>query len=199
MTVTIGRRELLAALGGAAAAWPLAARAQQPAMPVLGYLDSYAAESTSIFLAAFRAGLSETGYIEGRNLVVIEYRYANNDTDRLPELAADLIRHRAAVIVTPFGTAATLAAKRVTTTIPIVFMTSADPVKDGLVASFCGNVTGLSIMSVELGAEISGFPATKITEVRKMDDVLIFREIDAERLVVGDIDRSDDGTARLIK
>ena len=101
MTVSIGRRELLVALGGAVAAWPLAARAQQPAMPVVGYLDSYAAESTSVFLAAFRAGLSETGYIEGRNLV-IEYRYANNDTDRLPELAADLIRHRVAVIVTPF-------------------------------------------------------------------------------------------------
>jgi len=152
------RREFMTLLGGAAAAWPLAARAQQPAMPVVGYLDSYAAESTSIFLAAFRAGLSETGYIEGRNLV-IEYRYANNDTDRLPELAADLIRHRAAVIVTPFGTAATLAAKSVTRTIPIVFMTSADPVKDGLVDSFNrpgGNVTGLSIMSVELGAKRLG-------------------------------------------
>src|SRR5262245_64423105 len=154
----VRRREFITLLGGAAAAWPLAARAQQAAMPVVGYLDSYAAESTSVFLAAFRAGLSETGYIEGRNLV-IEYRYANNDTDRLPELAADLIRHRAAVIVTPFGTAATLAAKSVTRTIPIVFMTSADPVKDGLVDSFNrpgGNVTGLSIMSVELGAKRLG-------------------------------------------
>ena len=153
----IRRREFITLLGGAAT-WPLSARAQQAAMPVVGYLDSYAAESTSIFLAAFRAGLSETGYIEGRNLV-IEYRYANNDTDRLPELAADLIRHRVAVIVTPFGTAATLAAKSVTRTIPIVFMTSADPVKDGLVDSFNrpgGNVTGLSIMSVELGAKRLG-------------------------------------------
>ena len=152
------RREFILALGSAVAAWPLAARAQQAAMPVVGYLDSYATESASVFLAAFRAGLSETGYIEGRNLV-IEYRYANNDTDRLPELAADLIRHRVAVIVTPFGTAATLAAKSVTRTIPIVFMTSADPVKDGLVDSFNrpgGNVTGLSIMSVELGAKRLG-------------------------------------------
>jgi putative tryptophan/tyrosine transport system substrate-binding protein len=154
MASHIGRRKFLATLGGAAA-WPIAAQAQQAAIPVVGYLDSYTAESTSIFLAPFRAGLSETGYIEGRN-VVIEYRYANNDTDRLPELAADLIRHRAAVIVTPFGTAATLAAKSVTTTIPIVFMTSADPVKDGLVASLSrpgGNITGFSSFDPEIGGK----------------------------------------------
>src|SRR5947209_4792022 len=123
------RREFITLIGGAAA-WPLAAGAQQPAMPVVGYLDFYAAEPTSIFLAAFRNGLSETGYIEGHN-VAIEYRYANNDKDRLPELAAELIQHRVAVIVTPFGTVAALAAKGATTTIPIVFMTSADPVQAG--------------------------------------------------------------------
>jgi len=150
----MNRRECILALGGAAA-WPLEARAQQPAMPVVGYLDFYAAEPTGIFLAAFRNGLSEAGYIEGHN-VAIEYRYANNDKDRLPELAAELIQHRVAVIVTPFGTVAALVAK---TTIPIVFMTSADPVQEGLVASFNrpgGNVTGLSIMSVELGAKRLG-------------------------------------------
>ena len=127
-------------------------------MPVVGYLDFYSAEPTGIFLAAFRKGLSEAGYVEGRN-VTIEYRHANTNTDRLPELVADLIQRHVAVIVTPFGTAAALAAKSATTMIPIVFMTSADPVQEGLVASFNrpgGNVTGLSIMSVQLGAKRLG-------------------------------------------
>ena len=151
------RREFITLLSGAAA-WPVAAQAQQPAMPVVGYLDVYAPEPTGIFLAAFRNGLSEVGYLEGRN-VAIEYRYANSDNARLPELASDLVRRGVAVIVAPFGTAAVRAAKSATTTIPIVFMTSADPVQEGLVTTFNrpgGNVTGLSTMNVELGAKRLG-------------------------------------------
>jgi putative tryptophan/tyrosine transport system substrate-binding protein len=151
------RREFITLLSGAAA-WPVAARAEQPAMPVVGYLDVYAPEPTGIFLAAFRNGLSEVGYLEGRN-VAIEYRYANSDNARLPELASDLVRRGVAVIVAPFGTAAVRAAQSATTTIPIVFMTSADPVQEGLVTSFNrpgGNVTGLSTMNVELGAKRLG-------------------------------------------
>jgi putative tryptophan/tyrosine transport system substrate-binding protein len=146
----VRRREFILALGSAAA-WPLAARAQQPAMPVIGFLGSETPELFADRMRALRQGLSETGCVEGRN-VTIEYRYANNQIDRLPKLAADLIRRRVSIIVTPFGTAAALAAKSSTTTIPIVFVTSANPVQEGLVASFNrpgGNVTGLSTMNVE--------------------------------------------------
>jgi ABC-type uncharacterized transport system substrate-binding protein len=185
MASYIGRRKFLATLGGAAVAWPLSARAQQPAMPVVGYLDFYAAEPTGIFLAAFRKGLSETGYIEGRNLA-IEYRYANTDKERLPELVADLIRRRVAVIVTPFGTAAALAAKSATTTIPIVFMTDADPTQTGLVASYNrpgGNVTGLSIMNVELGAKRLGLLHELIPQARRVAAFINPNSLIAEPLI----------------
>ena len=178
------RREFITYLSGAAA-WPLVAGAQQPAMPVIGYLDTYAPEPTGIFLAAFRKGLSETGYVEGRN-VAIEYRYANNENERLPELAADLIRRRVAVIVTPFGTVAVLAAKSATATIPILFMTSADPVQEGLVASFNrpgGNVSGLSTMNVELGAKRLGLLHELIPKTLRIAAFINPTSSIAERLI----------------
>ena len=154
MTVTIGRRKLLAALGGAAAAWPLAARAQQPAMPVIGYLNFGSPESDTPRLTGLRRGLNESGYVEGRNFV-IEYRWAGNQVDRLPALAADLVQLRVAVIVAA-GSLPALAAKAATTTIPIVFLVGADPTQLGLVASLNrpgGNLTGVNVFNGELGAK----------------------------------------------
>jgi putative ABC transport system substrate-binding protein len=149
------RREFLTVFGGAAVASPLTARAQQPKMPVVGYLHASSPETNAHLVAAFRKGLSETGYIEGRN-VAIEFRWAQDDLSRLPELAADLARREVAVIVTPASTTAAKAAKSATSTIPIVFSAGADPVQVGLVDSFNrpgGNVTGLSFINVELGAK----------------------------------------------
>ena len=154
MTVTIGRRELLATLGGAAAAWPLAARAQRAALPVIGYLNFGSPESDASRLTGLRRGLNQSDYVEGRNLV-IEYRWAGNQADRLPALAADLVKLRVAVIVSP-GVQSTLAAKAATTSIPIVFGVSNDPMRLGLVASLNrpgGNLTGINSFATELGAK----------------------------------------------
>jgi putative ABC transport system substrate-binding protein len=153
MASCIRRRKFLATLG-AAAAWPRAARAQQPAMPVVGYLNFGSPESDTFRLTGLRRGLNETGYAEGRNLV-IEYRWAGNQADRLPALAADLVRLRVTVIATA-GLLPALAAKAATTSIPIVFSVAADPVQLGLVASLNrpgGNLTGFNSFHGELGAK----------------------------------------------
>jgi putative tryptophan/tyrosine transport system substrate-binding protein len=153
MTISIGRRELISALGGAAVAWPLAARAQQPALPVVGFLRSTSLAPFENLVLAFGEGLKQAGFVDGQN-VKIEYRYAENQRDRLPALVADLAHLPVAVLVVNSGAAA--AAKAATTAIPIVFAAGADPVKDGLVASLNrpgGNMTGVTWLGSQVGAK----------------------------------------------
>jgi putative tryptophan/tyrosine transport system substrate-binding protein len=177
------RREFLTLLGGAAAAWPLAARAQQPAMPIVGFLNSSTADDFAPLLAAFRRGLNEAGLVERRD-VAFEYRWADNHYDRLPALAAELVRIPAAVLVAN-GITAAVAAKRATSTIPIVFETGGDPVRFGLVASLNrpgGNATGVASLEkvllakrfelmreLVIGAEVIAFLVNPNNAVAELD------------------------------
>jgi putative ABC transport system substrate-binding protein len=181
------RRDFIAALGGAAV-WPPAARAQQPAIPVIGFLETGSAQPVAHLIAAFRKGLSEAGYVEDRNLRA-EYRFAEGQVDRLPALAAELVRRQAAVIITPGSTPGAQAARAATSTIPIVFSMGGDPVALGLVASLNrpgGNLTGVTFIAVELVPKRLGLLHELLPQAIRLA-VLIDSKSPYAESIVGDV------------
>jgi ABC-type uncharacterized transport system substrate-binding protein len=191
------RREFITLVGGAVTAWPLAVRAQESKLPIVGYLG---AESPTLFadgLRGFHQGLSETGYIEAKN-VAIEYRWAEGHNDRLPAIAFDLVRRQVAVIVTPGSTTAAHAAKAATTTIPIVFQIATDPVAVGLVSSLArpgGNLTGITSLNVEVGSKLLEL----LHEVVPAATVVALLVNPTNRILTENISRNVEAAARVLR
>src|SRR6266568_4018954 len=149
------RRDFIKAIAGSSVAWPLAARAQQPTLPLVGFINGFSADASARYVAAFRKGLNETGYVEGQN-VTVEYHFLDGQYDHLPTLMADLVRRQVGVIATPGSNAGTLAAKAATGTVPIVFSVAEDPVQLNLVSSLArpgGNATGINFFNAEVTAK----------------------------------------------
>jgi ABC-type uncharacterized transport system substrate-binding protein len=186
MAIDIGRRELITALGGAALAWPLVAHAQQPAMPVIGYLAQGTPEATTALVAAVRQGLGEAGLVEGQNYTS-EFRWARYDVDRLPGLAIDLVQRRVAVIIVLGTPPAARAAKTATTEIPIVFAMGTDPVRAGLVSSLNhpgGNVTGISTMNLDLGPKWVGLLHELLPAAKRFAVLVNIENADSARSMI---------------
>ena len=183
---SVQRRDFITLLGGAAAAWPLAARAQQPAMPVIGYFSARVPETDQAMLAAFRRGLGETGYVEGRN-VAIEFRWGGGDYAALPAMAADLARRQVAVIATSGGLPSARAAQAATATIPIVFLVGSDPVQEGLVASLNrpgGQITGLATFANSLIAKELGLLHDLVPSASKIGMLVDLNDSEHESAII---------------
>jgi ABC-type uncharacterized transport system substrate-binding protein len=183
------RREFITLLGGAAAAWPLAAHAQQPTMPVIGFMSGRGAKDSEYLVAAFRQGLAETGFVEGQT-VTIEYRWADGDYDRMPALAADLVSKKVAVLIGVGGDVSAAAAKKATATIPVIFGMGTDPVKAGLVASFNrpgGNTTGFTLWTSEMESKRLGL-LREIVPAVQLIGILVNPKFPPSSLELGDLE-----------